>query len=183
MRDSFNIKSLNDYDTFWADFVCKVTNLNRDFVLISFQQNGQIAPKINQNFAYIHTELRNSYVSDYKERLYKYDNDSDSIVYNQDTMRLLSVAISFYGKDSDILSTLFSQSLGLPNWLLHLNQNKIAVLPNSHSIVKIHERINERWWDRCDLKFDFYDISEIKQNVDYIKDIDLEIYHDFEKEE
>ena len=179
MALAFKIKKLDDYDIFWADYICAVTKMNRDSVLISYSQDGQISSKINENGAYVHTDFKNSNVNHIKERIYK--NYDDNIKMIQNSMRELSVSISFYGPKSDVLAWMVADSFSMPSSLLTIEGIKIAEIPDSDYIVKTHERINGRWWDRADLKFDFYDVIETSQDIDSIENLDIKIYNDLKE--
>ena len=170
-----NIISLEDLDLIFADYAQEVLGLSQNKVLISYQENGQISSKINEDVVYIHAFIDQNDVSNYKERIREYDSSKDSILNMQHSMRVIGVDFVFYGPNSLVLSTILNDSFFLESGKEFLYKNNLSLIPSGiQNGIELHEKVNERWWKRSDLKMKFYNSIRTYEELQTIEEVNIE---------
>ena len=162
-----NILSLDSYDTLFADFIQSKLNLQANQVLISYPVKGQKSSVINEDVCYVHTENVDNEISILKNRREKYNLTTGKNDVQQASIRILRLHLIFYGPNSDILATKLNEYMYFESSKQFLNDNNLNLIPASTTLSdKIHEKINERWWDRNDLDLYFYNEIHVDESLD-----------------
>lgn len=170
-----NIKDINYFDLFFADLVQNILGVTQDKVRISYSEYGQVSFKFDDNICFVHASFEDDYVSKYRDRKNKYLKDEDVFIHSQETMRVIRLKIVFYGDKSSINSFLVSESLHLENTLQELKKEDLSIIGEKTKIIKTHELINSRWWERTDLDLYFYNSVLVEENVNPVDEVNIVI--------
>ena len=159
------IQTLDQLDDLFADFVQSILGLEEEQVRISYSTKGQRAPKINESVVYIHTEQRQDDVQVFKNRDISQEL-TGRFNTSQTSMRRLSLLCSIYGTNCDTLATQLKERMYFESSRLFFEQNNLALISERITISnKIHELINERWWERVDVELAFYNSVTVDETV------------------
>lgn len=175
-----NIVLSTDYfDKLFADFVQTILGLKQEQVLISYRTTGQVSSKINEDVCYIHTDLEETVEQIFKNRSKTYNPENEGYTIKQQSLRRLALQVVFYGPNSDIFSSILNEYCYMEDAKQFFYNNDLALIPSltSHT-TKIHEKINDRWWDRADLKLRFYNTVTVETNVSTITSTDIKIIYE-----
>ena len=160
-----NIKSLDELDVLLADHIQSILGLTADQVRIAYSLTGQKAPKLNETVVYIHIEQEQDDVQMFKNRE-TVKNNSGRFVTSQSSMRRLNLSCSIYGTNCDVTAAQLKESLYFENSRMFLEQNNLALVSERINISnKIHELINERWWERVDMSIGLYNSITIDEQI------------------
>lgn len=176
-----NFTPLKDFDTLFANIVEEeLPQLKSQNIRISYSQKGQFSSGIDDNICFVHTDTEYDPVAIYKQRVEKYNGQTDKIDVEQSAMRVLLLHVVFYGPDSDTLSAklyekLFTDELKEIFW-----ENNIALIPDRCSVTRLNEKINERWWERNDVNVYFYNSVTLGNELNVITSADVIIKTDVE---
>ena len=175
-----NIVSVHNFDDLFADLITQCSGLDSNKVLISYSEKGQVSSSINDNVCYIHTEHVSDYVDQYKNRKEVFNNQTGKTSIFQSSMRVLELRITFYGPQSDVLGVKVKEKLYLDSSKQFLYKINLALIPEKDTIMKTHELINDRWWDRVDVTLFFYNSVTIEEIVDVVVNPVINIVNDME---
>lgn len=177
-----NIVSLDELDALFADFVQSTLGLKQEQVLISYREFGQKSSVLSKDVCYVHTEIEDDAIQSFKNRRKGYDPETENVTITQQAMRKLMLQVVFYGPNSDVLSTTFNECCYLEDAKQFFYNNDLALIPSlTTHIDKLHEKINERWWERADLKLRFYNTVSVETEVSTITSTDIKIIHEREE--
>ena len=170
-----NIQTLDNLDILFADFVQTTLNLEASQVRIAYADVGQIAPKMGETVIYLHTEQQQDDVQMYKNRETSQEV-SGRFTTSQSSMRRLSLLCSIYGTTCDTLATQLKERMYFENSRMFFENNNLALLSERITISnKIHELINERWWERVDVELAFYNSVTVDENVQPFEEVMVSI--------
>ena len=177
-----NIVSCEDFDLLFANFVQDVLGLKQEQVLISYRERGQPSSVIAKDVCYVHTNLEDDEVQIFKNRKKSYDPETENVTITQQAMRRIMLQVVFYGPNSDVLSTTLNEYCYTEDAKQFFYNNDLALIPSLISRpIKTHEKINERWWERVDLKLRFYNSISVDTEVSTITSTDIKIIHEREE--
>ena len=169
-----NIKSLNEIDILFADFIQEKLNMQTGKVLISYQQKGQISSKIDEDVCYIKVFEEPDERHIWKNRKHKYDMSEGTLNVTQYTMRTLMLQVTFYGPNADNFCTKVNEYFYHDGTKQFLYENDLAFIPDrTIEPRKFYEKINEQWWQRSDLKLYFYNSISTEEILDTIESADI----------
>lgn len=170
-----NIQTLDDLDTLFADHIQSILGLRSDQVRISYATKGQKAPKMGETVIYIHTQQEQDDVQQFKNRGTTQEN-TGLFTTEQSSMRRLSLVCSIYGNDCDVIATQIKERFYFENTRMFLEQNNLALLSERTNISnKIHELINERWWERVDLAIGLYSSITVDEYTEPFEEVHVSI--------
>lgn len=170
-----NIQTLDSLDILFADFIQSVLGLSANQVRISYSVKGQKAPKIDETVIYIHTEQIQDNVQMFKNRETIKSNEG-LFVTSQTSMRRLSLLCNIYGENCDTLATQLKERMYFESSRLFFEQNNLALISERTTISnKIHELINERWWERVDVELAFYNSVTVDESVPPFEEVMVSI--------
>ena len=176
-----NIKSLNELDVLFADYVQKILELADDKVLISYSQRRQKSSKIDEDVCYVKTLNVSDEVQMYKNRTKAYNASNEAYTIKQYTMRLLMLQLVFYGPNSEYNATKVNECFYLNSGRDLLSRNNLALVPDRTNMpFMTYERINEQFWQRADLKLYFYNSTCVEEEVGTFKEVDYHIEYGME---
>lgn len=174
---AYNITSLDDLDTLFANFIQQQLGMQGDEVLISNQEEGQISFKFNKNILYVKTYQEDDQVSIYKNRTRQYVQQEHGVVTTQRSMRVILLQLVFYGPNADVLSTRANEMFYLFDARDFLYDNNLSLIPDrTKHPIRIYEKINERWWRRADVELRFYNSIMVTENNGYIESAEVDGY-------
>ena len=160
------IQTLNELDELFADHIQEMLGLQPEHVRIGYSETGQLAPKYNETVIYVHTHQEDDDVDRYintneqKELSGKFD-------VTVTAMRRLMMAIK-------IRQRMFHESSRI-----FLEEHNLALISNRTTMNnKIHELVNDRWWERVDLKIGFYNSVSVGEEVDPFEETKISITAD-----
>lgn len=172
-----NIKSLNDIDILFADFIQDKLNMQPDKVLVSYQQKGQRSSKIDEDVCYVKVFEEPDERHIWKNR--KYENVDDKVKVTQYTMRTLMLQVTFYGPNADNFCTRISEYFYHDRTKQFLYENDLSFIPDrTVEPRKFYEKINEQWWQRSDLKLYFYNSISTEEVLDIIESVNIKYKFD-----
>ena len=176
MADS--IKSLNDLDILFADFIQNKLSMQSDKVLVSYQQKGQRSSKIDEDVCYVKVFEEPDERHIWKNR--KVENIEDNKVkVTQYTMRTLMLQVTFYGPNADNFCTRINEHFYHDGTKQFLYENDLAFIPDrTVEPRKFYEKINEQWWQRSDLKLYFYNSISTEEILDTIESVNIKYKFD-----
>lgn len=169
------IKSVDYFDSFFADLIQNILGATQDKVRISYAEEGQVSFPITDNICFVHTMLEGNFVSKFKNQSLEYIGAEDVFVHSLSSMRVLYLKIVFYGNQSTVNSILVSESMHLDNILQKLYNEDLAIIGDRTKLIKTHELINGRWWERTDLDLYFYNSVIVEEKPDPIDEVDITI--------
>lgn len=171
-----NIVSLDEFNNLFADFVSSVLNMPQDKVLISYQTEGQKFSKINETVCYVHVSQEQDEVQLVKNRKSVYNHTTHQWVFAQSAMRRLSIRFTFYGPQSDVLATKLKELMYFDSTKQFLYKNNLSIIPSKILITNtIHEKINERFWERVDLEVGMYNSTTVEEITGAVEELDLHL--------
>ena len=165
-----NIVTLDQFDALFADFVQSQLGLEDDEVRISFQEFGQKSSPFSKNVVYVKTEQENNEISKYKNRFKGFDSTTNSVVIEQQAMRVISLWRTFYGPNSQYNQMLLYEKLFTEGCKEFFYKNNLALIPDMVETTKtFYENINGRWWNRADMNIRFYNSVSVEEIVETIE--------------
>lgn len=167
---STSVSSLDELSVLFADKIQSILGLDNDQVLISYSEKGQISSQINRDVVYIKV-FQDQYEDNmYKVRKYTYSSKLDKVILTQTAMRMLLLQIVMYGPNSDRYSSIINEAFYLDSMNEFLYKNNLSLIPDKTDFMnRTYEKINERWWQRVDLKIRLYNSITIESSVDSIE--------------
>ena len=177
-----NIVSCEDFDLLFPNFVQDILGLKQEQVLISYREKGQPSSVISKDVCYVHTSLEDDQVQIFKNRKKSYDPETENVTITQQAMRRIMLQVVFYGPNSDVLSTMLNEYCYMEDAKQFFYNNDLAFIPSlTTHIDKLYEKINERRWERADLKLRFYNTISVETEVSTITSTDIKIIHEREE--
>ena len=172
-----NIKSLNDLDILFADFIQDKLSMQPDKVLVLYQQKGQKSSKIDEDVCYVKVFEEPDERHIWKNR--KYENVDSKVKVTQYTMRTLMLQVTFYGPNADNFCTRISEYFYHDGTKQLLYENNLSFIPDrTVEPRKFYEKINEQWWQRSDLKLYFYNSISTEEVLDTIESVNIKYKFD-----
>lgn len=173
-----SIQTLNELDELFADHIQEMLGLQPEQVRIGYSETGQLAPKYNETVIYVHTHQEDDDVDRYintneqKELSGKFD-------VTVTAMRRLTLDISVYGADCDVMAIKIRQRMFHESSRLFFEEHNLALISNRTTMNnKIHELVNDRWWERVDLKIGLYNSVSVGEEVDPFEETKISITAD-----
>ena len=177
-----DIVSINTLDDLFATLVTQCSGLPANKVLIAYSEKGQISSAISDDVCYIHTEEESDYVDQYKNRIATFNSTTEKVTIAQRAMRVIKLQLTFYGPNSNVLGVKVKEKMYFDSVKQFLYKNNLAIIPEKDVIIKTHENINERWWDRVDVNIFFYNSVMVEEVANIIVDPVITITHDLEEQ-
>ena len=170
------ITSLDAFDELFSNFVVNFLGMDKNKVFISYPDEGQPMPHYKDNVCFVHTSEESDFVQMYKNRQEGYIKENDKWKITQTSMRKISVQFTFYGSLADINAITLKELLYFPGTNDWLHQNNLAIIPSDIILEnKIHEEINNRFWERAELIVGFYNSVTLEQETNLIETLNLQV--------
>ena len=151
------IQKIHDLEKLFADFVEDALGLADNQVVIQYPVKGQPAPKIGQTLIFEHITQERNELQAFKNRREIVTPGSGISGFSQTSRRMLQLAFQIYGPECDTLATKLEELFYFESTRLFLEQNNMSLVSDRSTLYnKIHEKINERWWERVDLEIYLY---------------------------
>lgn len=168
--------TMDQLDVVFADYAQKGLKLNDEQVLIEYQEKGIKSSLINEDVVYVKTHSIQDEVIANKFRKSKYNQLTGNQNIEQTTMTSVMVVFTAYGPNSVYLLTKLNNELYLDSSKQFFYKNNMALVPDrTEFVTDVHEKINERYWQRSDLKVYFYTSYTFGTEVGVITDADIKI--------
>lgn len=147
---------------------------NQGVVRVAWPTTGAPAWKITQDRIFIRvTPVDN----DYNKQVSTQYEPVDSTIVNQVISHtdVISVNWVIYGPNSYDNAKKIRSSLFLSKFKMMLSANKIYLITNVPEVMRVPELYNGQWWDRSDFSANFNQLVINKEDVNYIKSVDVTI--------
>ena len=152
-----NYITMDQLDMLFADYVQEVLRLQDYQVMLQYNETGIKSSKMEENVIYLKTHKIQDDVEANKLRVYRYNNQTGNQDVEQTTMSSFMVSFVGYGPKVVYMLTKLNDIFYQDSSKQFFYKNNIALVPSrTEFVTNVHEKINERFWQRSDLKVYFY---------------------------
>ena len=174
------IMSLDDIAIFISNLICEITGLPQDKVLLMYAIRGQSVFDINTNACYVTVKNEDEISSIFKNRSKEYNAESESYIISQQSTRMLSIEMVFYGPNCLEYATQVNEMLYSNNYKLQLDNQNLFIVPDRTMGPQLtRELSNTRWYKRADLKLRMYNPVCVEEEVKPFTSTNINLEFDF----
>ena len=106
----------------------------------------------------------------------KYESESKSFVYTQQSSRTLTVHFIAYGPESGAYLAYLNEYFYFDETKYQLRKNYLNLVPDrTDGPIRLMEQTNSQWWERWDLKLRFYNTVSVENVVHEIESLDIRL--------
>lgn len=170
------IQAITEIEDFFADIVTEISGLDSKNVQISYQQFGRPYFKHGENiiFVSVFPEVDNREI--YKNRTSNYDSENNVFVYSQKAQRTLALSLVLYGEGSYEIATRIMHKFYFPEYKYLFDKNFLSIVPDrTDGVIRTMEHFDGQWWNRCDIKFRFYNVVNLETQLPAFDEIDFNV--------
>lgn len=168
------IQTLKEIEKFFAGLLVQNTGVPQNKVLLAYSEEGRPAFNIDK-FAYfisVFSETDDREI--YKHRKFEYNEDTEKFKQSQFSQRTLRLHITSYGENTDTNLIRFQNSLYDADVSYLLSKNYLCLVPErTNGVIRLQEKINERWWIRHDIDLYFYNTLKTESEVSAFESVDI----------
>lgn len=168
------IQSIKDIEKIFANLLVECTNVNRNKVLLAYSEEGRPAFNIDKLAYFISVFPEVDDRETFKVRSEKYDSETEKFIQTQYSQRTLRLHITSYGVDTDKNLIKFQNMLYSGDMNYYLSNSYLHLIPErTNGVIRLQEKINDRWWLRFDLDLYFYNTIKVENSVAAFESVDI----------
>lgn len=168
------MQGIKEIEKIFANLFVDYANVIRNKVLLAYSEEGRPAFNIDK-FAYFISVFPE--VDDreaYKNRINKYNSEIEKFEQSQYSQRTLRLHITSYGENTDKSLIRFQNMLYNSDLSYYLSKNYLHIIPErTNGVIRLQEKINDRWWTRFDIDLYFYNTIKIENQVSAFENVDI----------
>lgn len=174
------IDSLDNIAIFISDLICEITGLPQDKVLLMYATRGQSGFDINTDACYVTVKNEDDIVNIFKNRSKEYNVESESYIISQQSTRMLSIEMVFYGPNCLEYATQVNEMFYSNSYKLQLDNQNLFIVPDRTMGPQLtRELSNTRWYKRTDLKLRMYNPVYVEEEIKPFTSTNINLEFDF----
>lgn len=168
------LQTVKEIEKFFAGLFVEYAGVNKNKVLLAYSEEGRPAFNIDKMAYFISVFPEVDDRESYKHREEKYIDSIGKFRQSQFSQRTLRLHITTYGENTDQSIIRFQNMLYSADANYTLSNMYLHIIPErTNGVIRLQERINDRWWTRYDIDLYFYNTVKIENDVSAFESVDI----------
>lgn len=175
------ILPIEEIESLCADIATNISGYSPDNVIVAYEQKGNPANKIDENYIYVYAMPVDDVISKYVNRYQEQIQDGEAVSYQRAIQNTDTFSIHFviYGPDAgETARKMQLRWYGTDIKTTLANRNLYTIPGEGTGITRIPEYINGQWWNRYDLNYHIYSTTQVVYNIDAFEKLNLTMKED-----
>ena len=175
------ILPIEDIETLCAQIATTISGYNEDQVIVAYEQQGNPANGINDNFIYCYVLPVDDTISKYVNRYQEQIRTDEEVSYKRAIQNTDTFAVHFiiYGPDAGETARRMQLRWYATDVKTTLANKNLYTIPGAGSgITRVPEHYNGQWWNRYDLEYQIYSTTQVVYDIDTFKKLNLTMEED-----
>lgn len=168
------LQTLKEIEKFFARLLVDNAGIPETKVLLAYSEEGRPAFNIDKYAYFISVFSETDDRESYKHREMVYDKDAEKFKQSQFSQRTLRLHITAYGENTDQKLIRFQNLLYSADNNYNLSRNYLHIISErTNGVIRLQEKINDRWWIRHDIDLYFYNTVKIESLTPAFESVDI----------